>query len=978
MSDAARKPLVPLRRSLIVAAFTIVLAAMAAFLTSVYFVVYVPIARDLAATAMLTSSQQVEARMLTLVRRLEAIVGLNHDLGTRGLIDLDDPRRFNDLLRPFLERGPDLSSTVAAHESGREMLLMRLPDNSWCNRITNPDVWGKKARFLTWSDRWELLSDEMKDYDYDARERPWFKGGMSVARESDVHWTAPYVFRSSMEPGLSVVIRYAAAGGGKVAMTSDVKLTDLSRFTRGIVVGRSGYVAILTREGEVIGLPRDPRFATDDAIKGAVLKPVPDLGVGPLAESFRIWVEHGRHEGELLPFEIDGVAWLAIYKRTAFGPQDFWVATLAPAADFVPASRTYGLFVAALAAGTLLIAWGVAVQLARRFTRPLDLLAAESARIGRLELEQPVVVASRWLEIDALARAQEAMRLELLVSTRGLAQANDLLEGKVQARTKELAEAKEKADDATRAKSVFLANMSHEIRTPLNAIIGMAYLAVRSGLPPKQNDQMLKIQQAGGYLLEIINDILDASKIEAGMLTLERSAFRIADVVENVANLIGDKVAAKGLTLTVDVDRKIPERLYGDPLRVGQVLLNFASNAVKFTDAGSIHVTVELREDGPTDVLLMLTVRDTGVGLTRAQQANLFQSFQQADASTTRKYGGSGLGLSIARRLAELMGGSVGVMSELGKGSTFWFTARVAKNAGVRAADTPESIGPPNPSRKESVVSSSMATPPPGLAGACVLLVEDNDLNQEVAQAILTEAGITVDVASNGAIALAKVAQRDYDAVLMDLQMPVMDGLAATQAIRAMQKCETLPIIAMTANAMQQDRDLSLSAGMNDHLPKPIEPAMLWETLLRWIPPRRRPSSPPRATPTKGAKPSGKFAVAGLDVATSLRRLGGNEALYRKALGMFIDGQDDCVTRVRTALAAGERTEAVRAAHTLKGAAAVIGADDVVAAAADIEGSIKGGVDASDVELRLDALGAKLGALIGRLREKLAADAHAD
>ncbi len=384
-----------------------------------------------------------------------------------------------------------------------------------------------------------------------------------------------------------------------------------------------------------------------------------------------------------------------------------------------------------------------------------------------------------------------------------------------------LEEAKEAAEDATRMKSDFLANMSHEIRTPMNAVIGFAHLALKTNLDSKQFDYVRKIQQSGQHLLGIINDILDFSKIEAGKMTIEATDFKLESVLDTVTNLVGEKASSKGLELNFEVDPKVVPVLTGDPLRLGQILINFCNNAVKFTDAGSIAVRVRVEENRPNEQLVRFAVEDTGIGLTGEQSSRLFQAFQQADASTTRKYGGTGLGLAISKRLTELMGGTIGVTSEFGRGSTFWFTALLGKSTLAPASVDDTSV----------VDDSGLER----LFGARVLLAEDSKLNQMVAIGLMEDARLAIDVAENGEAAVRMVRAGNYDLVLMDMQMPVMDGIAATQAIRGDPRFAALPIVAMTANAMDSDRERCFEAGMNDHVSKPIDPDELFRALRRWI-----------------------------------------------------------------------------------------------------------------------------------------------
>jgi two-component system sensor histidine kinase/response regulator len=743
---------------------------------------------------------------------------------------------------------------------------------------------------------------------------------------------------------------------------------------------------------------------------------------------------------------------------------------------------------------------------------------AQAARLGRpfherLEFGRGATSETRWVELHCAAARQhdgsEAWNgyLADVTAEHTAAQA--------------LSAAKLAAEDATRSKSMFLANMSHEIRTPMNAIIGMSHLALKTGLTPRQHDYIQKIQRAGQHLLGIINDILDFSKIEADKLRVEETAFDLAQVLDNVATVIADKVQAKGLELVFDVASDVPDSLVGDPLRLGQILINYANNAVKFTEQGEVAMRVRVKRSGDGRVLLHFAVHDTGIGLTDEQIGKLFQSFQQADASTTRKYGGTGLGLVISRKLAELMGGTVGVESVHGQGSTFWFTANlgigsegkrallpspdlrgrkvlvVDDNDSARAvlldllhtmrfdasaaasglaavelvrsrAGTPDAIDvvlldwqmpgmngpetamalralglqqtprmamvtafgreevlaqaraagiddvlikPVNPSvllntlvrllggeLDDGVDDSGMprytVTAPVNLmagmaaiAGARVLLAEDNALNQQVASELLVDAGLQVDVANNGAEVLALLerhAPGHYAVILMDMQMPEMDGLEATRRLRALPAHDGLPVVAMTANAMQGDRDQCLRAGMVDFVSKPVEPDDLWRALLRWVPPQAAATLPAPSNPTPGNEPTTEPAtetppateangglpahIAGLDMAGGLRRVLHKPDRYIAMLRGFVAGQAHAGNAIAAALAEGRRADAERAVHTLKGLSGNIGADALQAAAATLELAIKEETPTDDaLALVASLLGTQVAAIVQAL-----------
>ena len=1051
-SSTSRGRVTSIRRALLLRIVALMVFAFTVFAAGLYILVVKPATHELAVSDMLRANDQVDNLLQSLVGQIERVIQTSREHGVNGEYGVTDAHAFNKIFIPVLRNRDALSAVIVADDSGRAMHLIKAPRGEWLNRITDPQRWGKRQKWLKWRSDGVFIAEEWVESEYNPVQRPWHIGAMGMAREHAVYWTDPYLFFDPKVPGITASTKWRDAKSGRpFVLAFDIRLIDLGRFVSTLKVGQNGRTVLLTEEGKIVGATA-PSIRNDEDVSRIVLKSPGDVGLSNIAAALKDWEAAARPWDEVRTIDGEGGAWLARFHSSPFGNGHFIFAVAAPESDFFPvALRRAALAFALLLGGVVVVAVVSAAVIARRFSAPLEALAAESRRLGELKLDQPITTQSSLLEVATLVDAQERMRVALQDSMEALEASNRELESRVEVRTRELAEreayfraifentgtgiicrdrergvtsvnqayldfvgytreelestpafsytapehreetrrnlarlqsgetqryrmerryvrkdgetrwgdvvvtairdtrgeflatvsivnditerkrmeselreARTVAEEATRAKSMFLASMSHEIRTPMNGVLGMLELLSLTKLDTEQQGTVEVVRESGKSLLRIIDDILDFSKIEAGKLEIRPEVTSIADAVGGVHQVYSGIASGKNLLLKKSVDPAISPAVMVDSLRLRQILNNFVSNGLKFTQEGNVEIRAALLERKDGRELVRFSVTDTGIGISKEGQARLFQPFVQAESNTAQRFGGTGLGLTICRRLADMMGGAISMESEPGKGTTMMFTLALPiadpKDLPAKGAVAGGGAASLLVRRPAPTVEAARAE------GTLVLMVDDHPTNRTLLKRQLNLLGYAAEVAENGLEALEKWKSGRYAIVVTDCNMPEMDGYDLTRAIRKQETgsgSRRVPIIACTANALAGEADNCIAAGMDDFLVKPVEIEALAKMLNHWLP---LPGTGPARKSTATVAPQSNADGTPVDRSKLAEITGGDAAMEREILADFRNANDVDAAMLRDALAKHDIAQVTHASHRVKGACRMVGA----------------------------------------------------
>jgi signal transduction histidine kinase/ActR/RegA family two-component response regulator len=819
-------PKTSIRLSLVLGSISLIVGAIAVFSIGLYVAVYRPLLNDLTALVMRRASERVTMDVETIFRRVEAVAARERDWGRNGLVDLDDLDRFNRLLSPLFSGNIGISSMAVAQDSGREVLIVSQPEHGWFNRLTDPDAWGNRGRFLTWDEHGALVSSEQREVDYDARQRPWFAAAMALSNDTDLYWTPPYRFVSTGELGMSAVVRWTSPKGQKTAMATDIRLLDVTRLAQKITVGKSGLAAVLTEDGKVLGLPRDPLLATDDAIMAAGLMPVDELAVLPLTLAFRSWQSLGRPDSTIETFDVAGTPWLATFHPIHLTNQTFWVAALAPAADFMTLTANSLALGAALVLGSILIASIGAIWLGSRFSGPIEQLTEESVRIGRMNLSRPITVQSPVREIDALAQTLEDMR-------RNLVEARAELEAK--------AELERQLEQSRKLEVMgqLAAGIAHDFNNILGAILGFAGFLrqdIPAGTPQhgfveriiaaaeRARDFVRQIlafarrsgvERKPGNLVEMVQEahaLLHASlpssthlelKREADELVANVNAAQISQVLFNLCLNANDALLGAPGSIVIGISRVLP----GDA--------DFAA----FPSDASTPLGAVAQRDGllwfgaldPERAYGRLTITDTGAGMDALVLQRIFDPY----FTTKARDKGTGLGLAVVHGIVTEYGGACIVNSHPGAGTRFTIYIPLEAGMPLRAVATSDAPAPRGDER--------------------VLVIDDDANLAEILCVGLGRLGYRSAALSDPEQALAAFIARptDWDVVVCDQVMPKLDGLSVLRRMKAIRPA--LPFILCTGWADGASEQTAGEAGAAAFFVKPVAPERIAAVIRRLL-----------------------------------------------------------------------------------------------------------------------------------------------